>query len=292
MIVNILLIGLVLLVFVFAYFFAKDVIANKDEPKVRPYWLMGLTGLITDFLDTLGIGSFVVTTAIFKATKAVDDKVIPGTLNIAHAIPTAVQALIFIIVVKVDVITLVALIVAATVGAWLGAGIISKFSRAKIQLTMSIALALTAVLMILSMVGLVEGHGNATGLSGGLLIAGIVGNFILGLMMTAGVGLYAPCMAMLFLLGMSPMVVFPVMMGSCAFLMPVAGVRFIKTGKYARKPAAAIAVMGCFGVLIAAYVVTSLPLDILKIVVIVVVIYTSGIMFWSAKKSKTTDLQT
>ena len=289
MIVNILLIGLVLLVFVFAYFFAKDVIANKDEPKVRPYWLMGLTGLITDFLDTLGIGSFVVTTAIFKATKAVDDKVIPGTLNIAHAIPTAAQALIFISVVKVDVITLVALIVAATVGAWLGAGIISKFSRRKIQLTMSIALALTALLMILSMVGLVEGHGNATGLSGVLLIAGIVGNFILGLMMTAGVGLYAPCMAMLFLLGMSPMVVFPVMMGSCAFLMPVAGVRFIKTGKYARKPAAAIAVMGCFGVLIAAYVVTSLPLDILKIVVIVVVIYTSGIMFWTAKKNKTTN---
>jgi len=289
MIVNILLIGLVLLVFVFAYFFAKDVIANKDEPKVRPYWLMGLTGLITDFLDTLGIGSFVVTTAIFKATKAVDDKVIPGTLNIAHAIPTAVQALIFIIVVKVDVITLVALIVAATVGAWFGAGIISKFSRRKIQLTMSIALALTALLMVLSMVGLVEGHGNATGLSGVLLIAGIVGNFILGLMMTAGVGLYAPCMAMLFLLGMSPMVVFPVMMGSCAFLMPIAGVRFIKTGKYARKPAAAIAVMGCFGVLIAAYVVTSLPLDILKIVVIVVVIYTSGIMFWTAKKNKTTN---
>jgi len=286
-IVSILLIVLLSLVIVFAIILAKDVMANKDEPKVRPYWLLGLTGLITDFLDTLGIGSFVVTTAIFKATKAVDDKIIPGTLNIAHAIPTAVQALIFIYVVKVDVLTLVSLIIAAVVGAWLGAGIISKFSRRMIQLTMSIALALTALLMILSMVGLIEGHGDATGLTGGLLIVGIVGNFILGVMMTAGVGLYAPCMAMLFLLGMSPLVVFPVMMGSCAFLMPVAGVRFIKAGRYARKPAAAIAIMGCIGVLIAAYVVTSLPLDILKIVVIIVVIYTSGVMFFSAKK--TTD---
>jgi uncharacterized membrane protein YfcA len=289
MIVKILLIGLVVLVIAFAFILAKDVIAHKDEPKVRPYWLLGLTGFITDFLDTLGIGSFVVTTAIFKATKAVDDKVIPGTLNIAHAIPTAVQALIFIIVVKVDVITLVSLIVAATVGAWLGAGIVSKFSRRRIQFTMGIALALTALLMILSMVGLVEGHGEATGLTGGLLVAGIVGNFMLGMMMTAGVGLYAPCMAMLFLLGMSPLVVFPVMMGSCAFLMPVAGARFIKAGQYARKPAAAIAVLGCFGVLIAAYVVTTLPLDILKVVVIVVVIYTSVIMFFSARKSKMTN---
>ena len=211
MIVKILLIVLVLLVIVFAFILAKDVIANKDEPRKSPYWLLGLTGFITDFLDTLGIGSFVVTTAIFKATKAVDDKIIPGTLNIAHAIPTAVQALIFIYVVKVDVITLVSLIVAAVIGAWFGAGIVSRFSKRKIQLTMSIALALTALLMILSMVGLIEGHGNATELTGGLLIAGIVGNFILGVMMTAGVGLYAPCMAMLFLLGMSPLVVFPIM---------------------------------------------------------------------------------
>ena len=286
MVVTILLTALVLLVVTFAWILAKDVIAHKDEPRARPYWLLGLTGLVTDLLDTLGIGSFVVTTAIFKATKAVDDKLIPGTLNIAHAIPTAVQALIFIIVVDVDVITLVSLIVSATIGAWLGAGIISKFSKRKIQLTMGIALALTALLMVLSMLGFVEGYGEATKLTGGILIAGIIGNFILGVMMTAGVGLYAPCMAMLFLLGMSPLVVFPIMMGSCAFLMPVAGTRFIKAGRYARKPAAAIAIMGCIGVLIAAYVITSLPLQLLKIVVICVVLYTSGIMIFSARKGE------
>ncbi|MDR0794940.1 MAG: sulfite exporter TauE/SafE family protein, partial [Tannerella sp.] len=271
MIVTILLSTLVFLVIVFAFILVRDVIRHKDEPKSKPYWLLGLTGLITDFLDTLGIGSFVVTTAIFKATKAVDDKLIPGTLNISHAIPTAVQALIFIMVVKVDVFTLISLIVAATIGAWLGAGIVSRFSRRKIQLTMAIALALTAFLMILSMAGLIKGHGEATGLTGGLLIVGIVGNFILGVMMTAGVGLYSPCMAMLYLLGMSPLEVFPIMMGSCAFLMPVAGVRFIKAGRYARKPAISIAITGCFGVLIAAYIITTLPTTILKIVVTIVV---------------------
>ena len=289
MIVTILLTVLVLLVTVFAFIFAKDVIAHKNEPKVKPHWFSGLIGLVTDFLDTLGIGSFVLTTAAFKASKAVDDKLIPGTLNIAHAIPTAVQALVFIIVVKVDIVTLLSLIFSATVGAWLGAGIVSRFNRRMIQFTMGIALAATALLMILSMAGLVQGHGDATGLTGSLLVAGIIGNFILGVFMTAGVGLYAPCMAMLFLLGMSPLVVFPVMMGSCAFLMPVAGIRFIKKGMYARKPAAAIAIMGCLGVLIAAYVVTSLPLDIVKVVVIFVVLYTSGMMLYSAKKNKETE---
>jgi len=286
MIVTILLTALVLLVITFAIVLAKDVIAHKNEPTIRPHWVSGLIGLVTDFLDTLGIGSFVLTTAAFKATKAVDDKFIPGTLNIAHAIPTAVQALVFIMVVKVDTVTLVSLIFSATVGAWLGAGIISKFGRRRIQFTMGIALAAAALLMIFSMAGLVKGHGEATGLTGSLLIIGIIGNFILGVCMTAGVGLYAPCMAMLFLLGMSPLVVFPIMMGSCAFLMPVAGIRFIKKGRYARKPAVAIAIMGCIGVLIAAYIVTSLPLDIVKAVVIVVVLYTSCMMLYSASKSK------
>jgi len=290
MIVKILLAILILMVIPFAYLFAKDVIAHKKEPKGKPHWFSGLVGLVANFFDTLGIGSFAQITAIFKATKAVDDKLIPGTLNVANAIPIAIQALIFITVVEVEVVTLVSMIASATLGAWLGAGIITKVSRRMIQLVMGIALACTAILMILSIAGLIEGHGSATGLTGGLLVAGIVGNFFLGAFMTAGVGLYAPCMAMLFLLGMSPLCVFPIMMGSCAFLMPVAGIKFIKTGKYARKPSVAIAITGAIGVLIAAYLITSLPLYILKIVVIVVVIYTSGAMLYSAKKNRRGEL--
>ena len=286
MIVKILLTGLVILTVIFAYVLAKDVLAHRDEPKVKPHWFLGLVGIVTNFLDTLGIGSFAQITAIFKVTKAVDDKIIPGTLNVANAIPIALQALIFITVVKVETVTLISLITSATIGAWLGAGIISKFSRRRIQLIMGIALAFTALLMILSMAGFIQGHGSSDGLTGSLLVAGIIGNFILGVLMTAGIGLYAPCMAMLFFLGMSPLTVFPVMMGSCAFLMQIAGIRFIKKGVYARKPSAVIAITGCIGVLIAAYLITSLPLDILKAVVVVVVIYTSGMMLYSAKRGK------
>ena len=290
MIVKILLSVLTLLVIVFGFILVRDVISHRHEPKTKPHWFTGLVGFVANFFDTLGVSSFAQITAIFKATKTVDDKIIPGTLNVANAIPTALQALIFISVVKVDVLTLLTLIASATIGAWLGAGIIAKFSRRRIQIVMGFALAVTAVLMILSMAGLIQGYGDAQGLTGGVLIAGIIGNFILGAFMTAGVGLYAPCMAMLFLLGMSPLMVFPIMMGSCAFLMPVAGIRFIRKEKYARKPSLAIALAGCIGVLIAAYLVTSLPLDILKIVVIVVVIYTSGAMLYSASKGKSSKI--
>ncbi|MCL2502389.1 MAG: sulfite exporter TauE/SafE family protein, partial [Bacteroidales bacterium] len=253
MIVNIILAALIVLLIPFLYTLVKDIIAHKNEPKEKPHWFMGLVGLVANFLDTLGIGSFAQITAVFKLTKAVDDKLIPGTLNVANAIPIALQAIIFITVVKVDITTLVSLVAAAMVGAWLGAGIIAKFERRRIQLIMGIALACTALLMILSMAGLIQGHGSAIELKGGVLAAGIIGNFILGALMTAGIGLYAPCMAMLFLLGMSPLAIFPIMMGSCAFLMPVAGFKFVKKGAYARKPSVAIAIAGSLGVLIAAY---------------------------------------
>ncbi|MFR3391175.1 MAG: hypothetical protein ACLTT1_11670 [[Clostridium] scindens] len=72
--------------------------------------------------------------------------------------------------------------------------------------------------------------GEEIGLTGGKLVIGIVVNFVLGALMTCGVGLYAPCMALCALLGMNISVAFPIMMGSCAFLMPPASVEFVKSG--------------------------------------------------------------
>lgn len=100
--------------------------------------------------------------------------------------------------------------------------------------------------------------------------------------MTAGIGLYAPCMAMVFALGLSPQVAFPIMMGSCAFLMPPASIQFIREGAYNRKAAVAMAIPGCIAVLIAALVVKSLPLDTLRWLVILVIVYTSVVMLRSA----------
>ena len=277
---------LCLLTLYFAIVLFKDYrLASKEGRIEKPNFLLtGVVGFIANFFDTLGIGSFAILTAAFKHFKLTDDKKIPGTLNVSCTIPIVAEALIFITVIEVDIITLIALIVAATIGAILGAGVVAKMDVKKIQLGMGIALLSVAIVMTAQQLKIFPAGGDAIGLTGAKLIFAMIGNFILGALMTLGIGLYAPCMALVFSLGLSPAVAFPIMMGSCAFLMPPASMKFIKEGAYDRKAAVAITLFGVVGVLIAAYIVKSLPLNILKWVVIVVIIYTAVTMFRSYAK--------
>ena len=210
-------------------------------------------------------------------------------MNVANTVPVLLQALIFIKAVEVEVVTLVAMLVSATLGAVVGAGIVAKLPEKKVQLTMGVALFITAIVMLASLLGLMPVGGEAIGLTGVKLVFAVAINFVLGALMTAGVGLYSPCMALIFMLGMSPLVAFPIMMGSCAFLMPPASVKFIKEKAYNRKAALAMAIPGSIAVLVAAFVVKSLPLDVLRWVVVVVVIYTGTVMLKSGLKNKGTN---
>ncbi len=272
---------------IFGYFFGKDINDNKGNlEKETNFWVSGLIGAFTNFFDTLGIGSFAPTTALLRAFKQIEDRVIPGTLNVSCTLPVVLEAFIFITVIDMDITTLIAMIASAVVGSYLGAGIIAKFDEKKIQVVMGIALLITVAFMIMGQLGVMPGGGEATGLTGTKLIIGVVVNFILGALMTAGVGLYAPCMALVYMLGMSPAVAFPIMMGSCAFLMPVASIKFVKEGAYAKKASVAIALFGLVGVALAAYIVKSLPLDILRWLVDIVIIYTSVSLLMAASKAK------
>lgn len=251
---------------------------------------VSVVGFITNFFDTLGIGSFAPTVAFNKFLKmGVRDKDLPGLLNVGDTLPVMCEAVIFTTVIDVEPITLVTMLAASAVGSWLGAGIISKLDENKIQKIMGIALLVTGVLMTLGALNLMPGGGEAIGLTGIKLVIGIVGNFILGALMTAGIGLYAPCMALVYFLGLSPAVAFPIMMGSCATLMPVCSVKFIKEGAYPRKAALLLGLFGAIGVFIAAYIVKSLPLNILRWLVIAVILYTSISMLISAYKKKDSE---
>ena len=223
---------------------------------------------------------------MLKFTKQTEDRVLPGTLNVSNTIPVLIQALIFIQIVEVESITLISMLLSATAGAVLGAGIVAKLPVRKIQLTMGFALLVTAFFMLSGQMSWIQGGGEAIGLTGLKLALAIGANFILGAFMTVGIGLYAPCMALVYALGMSPMVAFPIMMGSCAFLMPPASAKFIKEGAYNRKASVSMAIPGIIAVLIAAFLVKSLPLNTLRWVVIVVIIYTSLIMFKSALNNR------
>ncbi len=250
----------------------------------RPSALEAGTGFVTNFFDALGIGSFAPTTSVFKLFKLVADERIPGTLNVGHALPTVAQALIFISIIEVEMTTLVLMIAASVAGAWLGAGVVASLPRRRIQLGMGIALMLAAGFFAMTNLRLFPGGGLLLGLEGLRLGAGLAGNFLLGALMTLGIGLYAPCMILVSLLGMNPIAAFPIMMGSCAFLMPVGSVRFIRKGSYSPRQALGLLIGGVPGVMIAAYVVRQLPLTAVRWLVVVVVVYAATAMLRSAFK--------
>ena len=254
----------------------------RRDATAAPGVIHPAVGFVTNFFDTLGVGSFAPTTSIFKLLKLVPDERIPGTLNAGHALPTIVQAVIFIAVVKVDPLTLVTMIAASVLGAWLGAGVVARLPPRAIQLGMGMALLVAAVLFVLGNLQWIPAGGDALALQGSLLAIAIGVNFLLGALMTLGVGLYAPCLILVSLLGMNPIAAFPIMMGSCAFLMPVAGLRFISSGRYDRRAALGLALGGIPGVLIAAFVVKQLPLLWLRWLVVLVVLYAAFAMLRAA----------
>jgi uncharacterized membrane protein YfcA len=240
-------------------------------------------GAVTNFFDALGIGSFATTTSIFRLKKMVADQLIPGTLNAGHTLPTVAQALIYTTIIEVDVTTLISMIAASVLGAWLGAGIVARWPRRKIQIGMGFALLAASTLMFMTQLELFPLGGEAIGVGGLRLAIAIVGNFMLGGLMTLGIGLYAPCMILVSLLAMNPRAAFPIMMGSCAFLMPVGSLRFVRERRYHPQAALGLALGGVPGVLLAAFIVRSLPLGAIRWLVIAVVVYTATTMLRSAR---------
>ena len=269
----------------FSGVFFRDIYLNRNNLEIKTNFKLNiLFGFVTDFFDTLGIGNFAPTTALFKLFRQVEDRLLPGTLNVSHTIPVVLEAFLFLTVIEVEIVTLLSMIISAVIGAVIGAGFVSQLPERKIQFAMGFALIITGCFMIFGQLGLIEslGTGEAIGLRGMKLVIAILINFILGALMTIGVGLYAPCMALVYVLGLSPVVAFPIMMGSCAFLMPPASMKFIKAGAYSRKAALGITIGGVFGVLIAVYLIKSLPLAVLSWLVIGVIFVTAGVLIRAA----------
>lgn len=259
--------------------------ADPKRPR-KPRFSDIAVGFVTNFFDTLGIGCFAPTTAYYKLRARMPDDEIPGTLNTGHALPAVTEALIFIAIVSVDMTTMVSMIIAAVLGAWLGVGVVSRLSRRAIQLGMGGALMCAALLFAAKNLNWVAGSGTALELHGATLIFAVGVNFLLGALMMLGVGLYAPCLILVSLLGMNPLAAFPIMMGSCALLMPVGGARFVRSGRYNVSAAVGLAIGGIPGVLLAAFVVWSLPIDYLRWLVLLVVIYAAVQMLRSARTER------
>ena len=239
-------------------------------------------GAVTNFFDTLGIGSFAPTTAVFKLKQIVPDRIIPGTLNVGHALPTIAQAFIYTSIVEVDTVTLYSMVATSTLGAWLGAGVVAKWPRRRIQIGMGIALLTAAAAMLVTQLSLFPAGGDALGIRGVWLAIAVAGSFTFGSLQTLGIGLYAPTLIMVSLLGMNPKAAFPIMTGSGSFVMAVASVRFIRERSFSPRVALGLAVGGIPAVFLAAYIVGGLPLYWVRWLVMIVVVYTATTMLWAA----------
>jgi uncharacterized membrane protein YfcA len=244
-------------------------------------------GVVTDFLDTLGIGSYAPTTALFKFRGKPADELIPGTLNVGHNASAFLETVLFVTTVSVEPVLLACMVASATAGAWLGAGLVSRLPRRTIQLFMGVALLVAAFFFLLKNLGAFPPGGTAFALAGWRFALAVGVSFVLGALMCIGIGNYAPIVIMVSLLVMHPLAAFPIMMASDGILQPVASLRFFRSGRFAHGPSLGLIIGGVVGVLIAFYIVKQLPLTAMRWLVIVVVSYAAVSMLRSARAAST-----
>ncbi len=258
------LLGALLLVniaFVVGWIWAK----RRHRLSGRPTLIGVAIGMVTDFLDALGIGSFAPTTALFKIRGEPRDELIPGTLNVGHNTAAFLETVLYVTAVTVQPALLACMVGSAAAGAWLGAGVVSRLPRRAIQIFMGAALLVAAVFFAMKNLGGLQPSGSD-----------------FGALMCIGIGNYAPSVILLSLLGMHPLAAFPIMMGSDGIVQPVASLGFFKSGRFAQGPALGLALGGVVGVLVAFYIVKQLPLTAMRWLVIVVVTYAALSMLRSA----------
>ena len=278
--ISVLLVGLAVVVVAFVFAWWRSAAAGHLHGTPTPLHLaIGAVGL---FFDTLGIGNYAPTTAAFRFLNMVKDEWIPGTLNVGSSVPVAIEAFAFVTAIAVDPLTLGLMVPVGALGGYLGAGIVSRLPRQGVQLGMAVALIVGAVFMTVTNLHWIPGGGDAVGFTGGTLVLAAVLNFAFCALNALGIGSYAPSLIVFSLLGMSPRSAFPIMMGSAAYGLPLAGIKFARTGRYDGTAALGIALGGIPGVLVAAYLVKSLPLDAIRWLVVAVVLYAGVSLFRTA----------
>ena len=275
-----LLVVLALAVLAYAVALARVVLAQR----VRPHFeAMGL-GLVVNFFDTLGIGSFAPTTAWLKFRRLVSDRLIPPTMIVGLTPPAMAQSIIFLILlgVLVDPLLLFGCAMATLVGGIVGAPLVARARVWIVQLTVAIGLMLAAAAYAMTNLQLFPGGGSASGLPIGLTLVAILASFGFGTLANFGVGNYAPTLVMLSLMGMDPRLCFPIMATGGSLMGAGASVRHIAIGQIDLRIVLGLAIGGIPAVLVAAFIVKEMPLDILRWLVFVVVLYTSAILFRAA----------
>ena len=284
---TLLMIPLVIAALVCTAMLVRGALAQHAVPRAEAV----LLGAVTNFFDTLGIGSFAPTMAWFKFRKLVpDDRLIPSTMLVGHTPPSIAQAIIFLILlgVYVDPLLLVGCVIALVAGALAGVPLAARARVPVVQLVVAAALVLAAILYAMANLHLMPGGGSANSLPLPLMLIAIAANFGFGVLVNFGIGNYAPTLVMLSLMGMDPRLTFPIMAGGAAIAGSIASAGHIALGKIDLRLSVGIALGGIPAVLVAAFVVKSMPVETLRWLVIVVVLYAAAVMVRSALGARAT----
>ena len=261
---------------------APDALQRASAPGL----ILIVIGFVTNFFDTLGIGSFATTMSTYRLLGLVPDERIPGTLLVGHTLPVVVQAFAFISMVSVDRTLLVSIIVAMMAGGGSARVSCRGCRAASSRLAWPRALLLAGFFMTVGLLGLYPTGGQAVALGPAPFVIAWIANFVFGAISTLGIGNYGPCLVLFSLLGMDPRAAFPIMMGSAAFTGLLAAMRFVGTGRYVAPAAIGLTLGGIPGVLIAVWLVKSLPLDVVRWGVIAIVLYTAVTLIRSASEDR------
>jgi uncharacterized membrane protein YfcA len=287
-----LLVPLALAVILYALTLVRAALARRAVPRLEAIAL----GAITNFFDTLGVGSFAPTMAWFKFRRLVPDRLIPRTMLVGHTLPAVAQAIIFLILlgVLVDPVLLFGCVLALLLGGLLGVSVVIRTKVWVVQLVVGLALILAAIMYALTNLHLMPGGGTATGLPMPLMVIAIAANFLFGILLNFGIGNYAPTLIMLSLMGMDPRLSFPIMAAGAALTATGASLRYISIGEIDLRIATGIALGGIPAVLVAAFIVKSMSLELLRWLVVCVVVYAALVMLRAAANGSraTTPLAT
>lgn len=282
---------------IYFYFLVFKVLKKSYIDRENNIFKLTSIGVCGSFLDTIGVGSFAVATAGLKATKTMkNDALLPGTLNVGLGIPNLIAGTVFVAAIDVGTITLVSLVLAAIIGSFLGAELTKRISAKYISVTMGALLAIVGILMFLIQLDILP-SGNATSLEGWKLGLGIGLFFVYGGLQAFGIGLYAPALATITLLGMDIKVAFPIMTLASGSAFPLAAYSYYKNNNYLPKTSFGLMVGGTLGVALAFLVVfvgievgaevkTAVFTNYLKWLAILVVYYVAFVLIMSYVKAR------
>jgi uncharacterized membrane protein YfcA len=279
-----LLVPIILATLTFTVILLKAAIARRATPTVETIGL----GAVVSFFDTLGVGCFAPSTAWFKFRKLVPDRLIPPTMVVGLTITAVVESIIFLLKlgVKVDPVLLAGCIISCTVGGLIGATLVHRTRVWIVQLVVAIGLLLAAIAYGMTNLHLFPGGGTASSLPLALTVIAIAANFVIGVLLNYGVGNYAPTLVMLSLMGMDPRLCFPIMAGAAALMGATAGIKHINTGHIDLRVVLGLTIGGIPAVFVAAYIVVTMPLEALRWLVLVVVLYAAAIMFQASMRGR------